>query len=94
MQKEKIGVLFIDSKPKTTRDGNEYLTGVVEGDETHGLLAYLNTSKNGRKYWTIYKVERDERYVKPSEIENATNFSDIPVDPNETESDPLADLPF
>lgn len=93
MQKEKVGVLFIDKTPKTTRDGNIYLTGIPEGDENHVLIAYENTSPKGFKYYAIYKVEKDPRYQKGAKgsSEGDSAFSD--QSPDDEQMD-IEDLPF
>lgn len=94
---QQIGVIFFSKRLKTKK-GNEYYSGRLEGSQGFNLMAFVKTSKGGKKYLSLVEVE-DRQGDKQEELEEEqTKEAPVRVETKvksnkETIIDP-DDLPF
>lgn len=58
-----VGVIFL-SKRLTSKGGNEYYSGKLEGSEGFNLMGFLKESQSGTKYMSLVATD-DEESNKP-----------------------------
>ena len=93
-----IGVIFL-SKELTSKSGNKYFSGKMEGSEEFNLMGFIKESKSGTKYMSLVRTDLDESgEVVEKTTSDKPMFNQKPqekkvVDNTETIIDP-SDLPF
>ena len=55
-----IGVVFL-SKKLTSKSGNEYFSGKLEGAEGFNLMGFLKESASGTKYMSLVATDDEEQ---------------------------------
>lgn len=91
-----IGVIFL-SKKLTSKSGNEYYSGKLEGAEEFNLMGFLKESASGTKYMSLVATDEEENKSKAESGEAAVKPKPVKqgnlLDNTETIIDP-DDLPF
>lgn len=55
-----VGVIFL-SKKLTSKGGNEYYSGKLEGSEEFNLMGFLKESQSGTKYMSLVATDDEEQ---------------------------------
>lgn len=55
-----VGVIFL-SKKLTSKGGNEYYSGKLEGSEGFNLMGFLKESQSGTKYMSLVATDDEEQ---------------------------------
>lgn len=72
-----VGVIFL-SKRLTSKGGNEYYSGKLEGSEGFNLMGFLKESQSGTKYMSLVATDDEESNKPEVEVKDKEEKKEAP----------------
>lgn len=72
-----VGVIFL-SKKLTSKGGNEYYSGKLEGSEGFNLMGFLKESQSGTKYMSLVATDDEESNQPEVEVKDKEEKKEAP----------------